>query len=311
MITLRTALIAAAIGLANVPPACAQLTEDGRALIAAGISAQQFDAALTEFLQTGNNGETILKLARLGHPVAIRTLASQCLYNEVCPSTRKEAHDLLAAHARTDGDSAVDLGVIYHWGKWGSQDDIMAARWIAHGYDLGGANALLSLSNLPVKAVEAAGVADLLQPQVQSAGNSPVGPARLSWDGHDGFPVFADTSLSDMFDAAMSCHLVYGAEVDAATARWAIRKPTDPAETRRIALINNQAEFALNLAKGAIERELQSTADANPMVNAHTAQMKRDPASGPTVDYCIANLVDFHTDTLTAAAEWMTRSGGQ
>ncbi|WP_084420493.1 hypothetical protein [Henriciella litoralis] len=301
----------AAIGFALAAPASAQLSDDGRALIGAGISGDQFDAAVADFRQDGSQGDIILETARLGHPTAARVLASECLYNDVCPTTRKEAHDILAETARTHGDNAVELGMIYHWGKWGEPDDVMAARWIAYGHEIGAANGLLSLSNLPAEAVEAAGASHLLAADTSTQQTSPTGPVRLSWAGHAGFPVFADTRLSNLFDAAMSCHLVYGAEVDAAMARWAVQKPTDPTETRRITMVNNEAEFALNLAKSAIERELPSTAAANPMVNAHKTQMNRDPASGPTVDYCIANLVDFHTDTLTAAAEWLTRSGNQ
>lgn len=90
----------------------------------------------------------MVKLARNGHPTAIRTIAHRCLYNDVCPVSRKDAHDMLAAHAQTDGESATELGVIYHWGKYGAADDFAAAQWLGHAHALGGDNALLFLKNL-------------------------------------------------------------------------------------------------------------------------------------------------------------------
>lgn len=294
----RYVLLTFAIAAMGPADAQAQLSEDGRALIVSGVTGEQFNAALEDFLQNGAQGETIVTLARNGHPTAIRTLAQECLYNDVCPVSRKEAHDMLAEHARTDGNSASDLGVIYHWGKYGQADDVLAARWLGYAHTLGGANALLFLGNLDAAAVEKAGLSHLLTPASPAPHAAPSGPTVFRWPGHTGFPVFADTAMSDDADAAMSCHLVLGAKFDSEAARFSGGQSISEVQLFMLESLNRSAEYALDWAGDPLSNGGISGAALDQAVAAHAAQMRRDPSSGPTADFCEQNLALFQAELM-------------
>ncbi|MEM5515985.1 hypothetical protein WNY37_03420 [Henriciella sp. AS95] len=278
-------------GMAN-----AQLSEDGRALIKSGVTGDQFDDALVDFLQDGSQAETMVKLARNGHPVAIQTIAHRCLYDDVCPVSRKEAHDMLAAHAQTDGKSATDLGVIYRWGKYGPVNEVLAAQWLGHAHSLGGPNALHFLEALDPDAVEQAGLTHLIAKSAPAGGQSTTSPAVLAWPGEGGFPVLADTPLPDGMDAALSCHLVLGAAFDKEAARFGLNQRMSEVDYLQLESLNDAAQRALDLftedrQKARLPDEVLDTA-----VKAHTSQQKRAPDSGPTAKFCEFNLLPYRID---------------
>lgn len=294
------------IAAALVMSASAQLSDDGRALIISGVTGDQFDDALGDFLQDGSQAETMVKLARNGHPTAIRTIAHRCLYNDVCPVSRKDAHDMLAAHAQTDGESATELGVIYHWGKYGAADDVAAAQWLGHAHALGGDNALLFLKNLDPDAVERAGLTHLVTKSAPRHDKPITSPAVLPWPDKGGFRVFADTPMHDSMDAALSCHLVLGATVDAEMARFARLERLSRAEYLRIEIVNDAAEQALNWLKEDQKERGLSDNDLNQSVIAHSSQQSRAPDSGPTAEFCQSNLLSYRLNLMQAEAGLMS-----
>jgi len=216
-----------------------------RASISTQIPMPEISSAISSFVSDGTGGETLLKAARAGHRDAARVLARECLRGRTCVTTRAESHELLIAAAQTDYASAQTLAGLYRDGEWGGQAyPVQAAKWIMHADKLGSTSARYMLDSLPIEAVREAGAAHLLPPPLEpvetvqsppqaeeedaslysmddaeiealadfifgtagSPGGGDVEPPRLEWPGQaNGFPIFTNTGLSDVGDAAASC----------------------------------------------------------------------------------------------------------
>lgn len=206
--------------------------------------------AITAYVQDGTHGDVVLANARAGDADSARVLGRDCLRDGKCPSTRKEAHDLLVKAAQTDASAAAALGAIYRDGAWGGTVHMVpAAQWIGHAHKLGLDSAKYMLEDLPREAVREAGyeqvlidleasdaaraapppktaparsedpkaLANTLADAIFGTGTAPP-PLRLN-DGRP-FPIFADTALSDMGDGAASCFLVMLPALDALEAEY-------------------------------------------------------------------------------------------
>ena len=302
---MRIALALAAL-LAAAAPATAQLTEEGRALIASGVTGQQLDEAMGDFLGSGDRaaGGIVLRVARKGHPVAIQVVASQCLQFDVCVTTRDEAHAMLAESGRTDPTSAEQLASIYEWGRYGEADKVLAARWLKHAHSLGAPNVALFLRGLPREAVEEAGAAHLIDPPAaKPTGDVPLlafmgdadalaapRPAVLA----NGYRVFADTRGSDTLDAAMSCLLVLDEEADRRASELE-RRAGDGTATRVTGFFAQSAHDDAVRALEMIERTGAEEGIDEPALDALLAQHHRGkaahPDAGPAIEDCGFDLL--------------------
>lgn len=119
--------------------------------------------AISAFVSDGSRGATVLANARSGDADSARVLGRECLRDNVCPTTRMEAHDLLVKAANTDPSAATELGAIYRDGAWGGQVYmVQAAQWIGHAHALGLESARYMLEDLPRDAVRQAGYEQVL-----------------------------------------------------------------------------------------------------------------------------------------------------
>lgn len=145
-------------------------TPETRALIEARIGGEDARSALLAFEASGGSAQTVVLLAKAGHRDAARLIGRRCLEQGFCDLTRQESHDLLAAAANTQAESAMALARIYRNGKWGGQAyPVSAAQWYAHAHKLGAPFAKVEIATLPRLSVIEAGAGDLLPPLVQMA----------------------------------------------------------------------------------------------------------------------------------------------
>ena len=311
-----------------------------RAVIATHISVPEIDAAISSFVQDGTGGETLLPVARAGHRDAARVLGRECLRGRACATTRSESHDLLVAAAQTDYASAEELAALYRDGAWGGQAyPIQAANWLAHADKLGSTSARYMLEGLPIEAVREAGAVHLLPsppapvqvaqstPQAEEEGEAglysmddaeiaafadfifgtggdggDISPPQLDWPGQaNGFPIFADTGLSDVGDAAASCTVVAQPVVEGLLART----KADKSDLGAYAQLQLEAPLMESYFSALNNPDLNGGfegAAVNAALEQHT--MFRDAGSefGPTPDFCEANFTQFMVDKAIAKA---------
>lgn len=162
-IAILIALAGAATALATASAQQLDLTPETRAALTTGTTATRADQAMSNYMDQGDDGATLLELARAGHRDAARIIGRKCLRDDICPSTRAEAHDLLVEAAKSDPSSATTLGAIYRDGAWGGAPQMIeAAQWIGYAYDNGLESAQYMLETLPREAVRAAGKEQIL-----------------------------------------------------------------------------------------------------------------------------------------------------
>ncbi|MEO1642265.1 MAG: hypothetical protein AAFR74_02935 [Pseudomonadota bacterium] len=324
------------------------LSPETRAIIATQVSVPQKNEAISSFVRDGSEGDTVLKLARAGDRDAARVIGRECLRDNVCPTTRKESHDLLVAAAGTEYGSAQALAAIYRDGLWGGQAyPVSAAQWLAHAHSLGSTSAVYMLEGLPIEAVREAGAEHLLPPPIETAsspiadvpstepasgdetkadglysmdvdemnaladilfgiggGKAPLGgPTTLSWPGKStGFPVFVDSTLSPVGDAAASCYLVAKEDLEGVLDRIEAGTNTS-AERAQMETDALKMEFYFNTLgnsdlNGGADKVIVSIA-----LEDHQLSRAKHPEAGPTKDFCKANFVEFMADDAISRAQ--------
>jgi hypothetical protein len=311
-----------------------------RASISTQIPMPEISSAISSFVSDGTGGETLLTVARAGHRDAARVLARECLRGRTCVTTRGESHELLIAAAQTDYASAQTLAGLYRDGEWGGQAyPVQAAKWIMHADKLGSTSARYMLDSLPIEAVREAGAVHLLPPPLEpvetvqsppqaeekdaglysiddaeiealtdllfgtgSIGGGDVEPPHLEWPGQaEGFPIFVDTGLSDVGDAAASCTVAAQPVLENLLART----KADKSDLGAYAQLQIEAPLMESYFSALNNPDLNGGfegAAVNAALEQHT--MFRDTGSqyGPEPKYCEANFTQFMVDKAIAKA---------
>ena len=135
-------------------------------------------------------------------------------------------------------------------------------------------------------------------------GNSPLGgPTVLPWsDAESGFPVFVDSTLNNVGDAAASCYLVASEDLEGVLARIEAGTNTfsERVEMQTYAMMMEFYFETLGNSElnGGAGKVIVSIA-----LDDHKVSKSKHADAGPSKDFCKDNFVSFMTDDAVARAE--------
>ncbi|PHS37742.1 MAG: hypothetical protein COA91_09275 [Robiginitomaculum sp.] len=145
----------------------------------------------------------------------------------------------------------------------------------------------------------------LAKPATPSKPSPPKNPFMLTWKPNQGFPVFANTDLSDIGDAAASCFVVtiniLEAEVEKAKSSAEYRRTKFAPQLLNIKLDSYERYYMKPVHNGGLSKQDAENAFLRHHDSAIIAKALKF-TRGPTEEFCRDNFNSFLVDSVTAIA---------